>query len=95
MEASAPYMHRTVGLVERWRSVLKHLIMTHYRATYDERWHLYLPLFEMSFNTSINTSLGYSPSFVANLRHIRLPWDSLSSKDSLSKDEQNLPEWFK
>ena len=94
MEASAPYMHRTIGLVERWHSVLKHLIMTHYHVSKDARWHVYLPFMELSFNAAVNSATGYSPFFVVNLRMPRLPGDSLSSPIKLAKGEKELPDWF-
>ena len=94
MEASAPYMHRTIGLVERWHSVLKVLISTHFHVTGDARWHVYLPFMVLSFNAAINTATGYSPFFVANLRDCRLPMDSLSSS-IVTKTERKLPDWFR
>ena len=94
MEASAPYMHRTIGLVERWHSVLKHLILTHHNVTNDARWHAFLPFMVLSFNNAINSTTGYAPFFIANLRDCRLPMDSLSSPVSLTQTERKLPDWF-
>ena len=94
MEASAPYIHRTVGFIERWHSVLKHLVMTHYHSTKDERWHVYLPFMELAFNAAVNTAVGYSPFFINHFCHPRLPMDSLSSIEPALKSERKLPEWF-
>ena len=96
MEASAPYHHRTIGLVERWHSVLRTLIMTHYNVSGDERWHLYLPWMEMAFNQSINTATGYSPFFVVNLRHPP-PMDGFVTATDLATDlaDRTLPDWVK
>ena len=95
MEASAPYHHQTVGLVERWHSVLKQLIMTHYHASGEPEWHLYLPFMEIAFNMATNTATGFSPMFIANLRHVRAPMDSLSTPLNLTKEERSLPDWVK
>ena len=95
MEASAPYHHRTVGLVERWHSVLKQLIMTHRHASGEDEWHIFLPFMELAFNTALNAATGFSPMFITTLRHVRLPMDSLSAPLKLSAEELKLPDWVR
>ena len=95
MEASAPYHHRTVGLVERWHSVLKQLIMTHRHASGADEWHIFLPFMELAFNTALNAATGFSPMFITTLRHVRLPMDSLSAPLKLSAEELKLPDWVR
>ena len=40
MQASTAYHHATVGLVERWHSCLKSLLLTHRVASGQDQWHL-------------------------------------------------------
>lgn len=90
MKAGTAYHHQTVGLVERWHSCLKHLIMAHCKATGATNWTEFLPLLELSFNAAVNTSTGYSPFFVVFGREAVLPEDLARE---LPKEVSDLPGW--
>ena len=77
MSASTAYHHRTVGLVERWHSTLRAILLSHRSATNDVQWHKYLPFFEIAFNSTVNATTGLSPFFIVHGRHPRLPNDPL------------------
>ena len=89
MKAGTPYHHRTIGLIERWHSVLKHILMCHCQETGDHDWPSFLPMLELSFNATINTATGFSPFFVVFGREAVLPTDVLRSVDGNTE----LPEW--
>ena len=80
MEAGMAYNHNSAALTERWHQVLKSLLATHRLASGDERWHLYLPLLELAFNSTINRTTGFSPFFVEHLRHADVPADLTSGR---------------
>lgn len=90
MEPSAPYHHRTIGFIERWHSTLKALLLGQRIATGDTRWHLYLPLLELTYNTTVS-ALGHTPFFLVNGRHAVLPVDTLSGTPRATP--LPLPEW--
>ncbi len=92
MAASTAYNHRSIGLVERWHSTLKSLLLSHLLASGSSDWHLYLPLLQLAFNTAVSASTGYSPFFVTHLRHAVLPVDAASiSRDY--RQTSSLPVW--
>ena len=93
IEASTAYHHRTVGLVERWHSTLRSILLSHRLSSGDERWHTYLPLLELSFNASVNTALGYSPFFIIHGRHPILPQDLLTTPPRDDPRFSELPTW--
>ena len=94
MELGSAYHHSTVGLVERWHSCLKALLLSHRVASGQDDWHRYLPLMELIFNSTVNTALGYSPWFLNHMFHPRLPSDALV-QSALKRIPKNLPDWVK
>ena len=80
MDDGTAYHHATVGLCERFFSTLKAMLLTHRLASKDTRWHLYLPLLEMSYNSAVNEATGFSPFFANNLRHPDLALDVLTGR---------------
>ena len=93
--ASTAYHHRTIGLVERWHSCLKALLLSErfsVRGEEREKWHEYLPLLLMAFNATVNSTTGYSPFFVIHGRHCRLPFDTVVGSTAQARE---LPEWVK
>ena len=93
IEASTAYHHRTVGLVERWHSTLRSILLSHRLASGDDRWYLYLPLLELAFNSSVNRVTGYSPFFIIHGRHPVLPQDVLSLPPKEDPLVDDLPAW--
>jgi hypothetical protein len=78
IRASTSYHHQTVGLIERFHSTLKSLLLTRRAAVKgDDAWEDYLPLLELAFNTTVNTALGMPPAFVVHGRHLKMPADVL------------------
>jgi len=80
MEAGMAYNHNSAALTERWHQVLKALLATHRLASKDDRWHLYLPMLELAFNSTINQTTGFAPFFVEHLRHADVPSDLTSGR---------------
>jgi len=80
MEAGMAYNHNSAALTERWHQVLKALLATHRLASKDDRWHLYLPLLELAFNSTTNQTTGFAPFFVEHLRHADVPSDLTSGR---------------
>ena len=61
--SSTAYHHRTIGLVERWHSCLKALLLSERFSKggkEEDNWHEYLPLLVMAFNATVNSSTGFS-----------------------------------
>ncbi|MBO8631288.1 hypothetical protein INO08_16425, partial [Staphylococcus aureus] len=54
IDPSSAYHHRTIGLIERWHSTLKHLLLAHRASAPDLDWVKSLPLLNLAFNTVIN-----------------------------------------
>ena len=94
MQSSSSYHHSTVGLVERWHSCLRALLLTHRIGSGKDQWHLYLPLLELIFNSTVNSALGYSPFFLNHLFHPRLPSDALVQK-TLRRMPIAVPDWVR
>ena len=92
LSAGKPYLHRSIGLVERWHSTLKSLLMTSKVAVANLDWNRLLPLLQLAFNTAIAQATGYSPFFINHLREARLPADVTSSIKGKS-DSRPLPAW--
>ena len=80
MEAGMAYNHNSAALTERWNSTLKALLSTHRLASQDDRWHLYLPLLELAYNSTVNQTTGFAPFFVEHLRHADIPSDLTSGR---------------
>lgn len=95
ISASTAYHHRTVGLVERWHSCLKAILLCDRLSSGPgkaDKWHESLPLVTMAFNATINATTGHSPFFAAHGRHCRLPFDSLMSGEP-SSEARDIPAW--
>ena len=91
-EAGNPYIHRSIGLVERWHSTLKHLLLTLKATGTVANWPRFLPLLQLSFNTAIAHATGYSPFFLNHLRQPRLPVDNISIvRDHIAISD--MPTW--
>ena len=92
---SSAYHHRTIGLVERWHQCLKTLLLSERFAVGKAAsldWPEYLPLIQLAFNATINSTTGYSPFFIIHGRRCRLPFDSVLCGKSGSV---SLPGWVK
>ncbi|MDC0525350.1 DNA (cytosine-5-)-methyltransferase [bacterium] len=90
---STAYHHRTIGLIERWHSSLKSLLLSERFAVgldSSAMWTDYLPLLQLSFNATVNRTTGHSPFFVIHGRHCRLPFDSVLGTRAPAK---SLPDW--
>ena len=90
---STAYHHRTIGLVERWHSCCKSLLLTERFSAKKkdaDSWQEYLPLLVMAFNSTVNQTTGFSPFFVIHGRHCRLPFDSVIGSSAKAKE---LPDW--
>ena len=92
MADGKPYMHRSIGLVERWHSTLKHLLLSVRLSTGSDDWHKFLPLLQLAFNSAVASATGYSPFFLNHLRHPVLPIDNISTTRSHLKVE-DMPDW--
>jgi len=92
---STSYHHQTIGFIERWHSTLKRMLLCHQAAGAPIVLRTLLPLLVLAFNTTTNLAIGYAPSFINRLRHLRLPVDTLSEppRDG-SGDPAKLPEWL-
>ena len=97
------YNSRGNGLVERPWSVLKEIVRC-YHSKYENNWDVFLPLFNLAINTTINNSTGYSPFFLQFGRHPISPFEanigSVSRKyrsfsDYAAMLEKELPVIFK
>jgi DNA (cytosine-5)-methyltransferase 1 len=87
------YHHRTIGLVERWHSCVKALLLSERFAVGKDAssvWTDYLPIIQLAFNATVNATTGFSPFFVVHGRHCRLPFDSVVGSRALPKE---LPDW--
>jgi hypothetical protein len=67
--------HSTAGLAERANAVLHDLLIAHRLSSGDPRWYLYLGHIENCYNSLINESTGFSPTFIEYGRDARLPLD--------------------
>ena len=75
LEASTAAHHETVGLAERFNSVLHSLLLTHRVSTADPRWTRYLPHLEIAYNAAIHSRTGFSPFYVEQGRDFPLSLD--------------------
>jgi hypothetical protein len=92
MVVGTAYHHQLVALVERWHRTLKQLMTTLQASRdskYNAKWYLCLPVLELAYNQTVNSSTGYSPFFLENLRHPRLPFDFTEPKPLPA----SLPDW--
>jgi hypothetical protein len=89
------YHHQLVALVERWHRTLNQLIRVHQiavkKANWGSKWYRCIPLMELVFNNTINPSTKYSPFFLNNIRHARLPYDVLRANPPVLP--KHLPDW--
>ena len=90
---SSAYHHRTIGLIERWHSTLKHLLLANRASAPDLDWVTSLPLLNLALNTVINRCTQVSPSFALNLREVRLPTDLFYSLPTSESSVADLPQW--
>ena len=75
LEASTAAHHETVGLAERFNSVLRSLLLTHRVSTADPRWSRYLPHLEIAYNAAVHSVTGFSPFYVEQGRDFPLSLD--------------------
>ena len=75
----ASHQHKIVAFVERWHQTLQRLLDAFRLGTGERRWYLYISLLELCFNTTKNSTTGYTPFFLEHLRQASLPYDTLSS----------------
>ena len=75
LEASTAGHHETVGLAERFNSVLHSLLLTHRVSTADPRWTRYLAHLEIAYNAAIHSRTGFSPFYVQHGRDFPLSLD--------------------
>ena len=75
LEASTAAHHETVGLAERFNSVLHSLLLTHRVSTADPRWTRYLPHLEIAYNAAVHSRTGFSPFYVEQGRDFPLSLD--------------------
>ena len=84
---STAYHHQTIGLVERWHSVLKALLNTSKAAGGEADWPRFLPALEMAYNATVNSTTGYSPFFIVHGRHCVLPTDAIAGPPRMKHHE--------
>ena len=87
------YQHQLVALVERWHQTLKQLLLCHWAAKGDLKWHKCLPLLELAYNNTVNRETGYSPFFMNHLHHPLLPIDAMTDL-STQPLPKTLPSWM-
>ena len=80
IRASAAYRHNTVGLTERWHSVLKAMVLGLRREGKIDDWDLFLNTLELAYNATVNATTGYSAFFIEHGRHPRLPGELFTSR---------------
>ena len=83
---TSPYHPQCDGLVERFNRTLLHMIATSAKSN-PHCWEEYIRAVCFAYNTSIQSSTGYSPFFLIYGREARLPIDltfSTSHTDTLS-----------
>ena len=91
LKSGAGYQHKLVAFIERWHQTLRQLLDSFILSTGDRQWYKYLSLLELSFNTTVNATTGYSPFFLDHMRHAVLPYDTLTS--SPANNSEPLAEW--
>ena len=90
VRSSASYHHRSVGLVERWHSTMKRMLLALRKAKKNIDVELAIYWLNIAFNSAIHTITGFSPSFMWTLRQVRLPIDILFGNPGSLR---NLSEW--
>ena len=90
VRSSASYHHRSVGLVERWHSTMKRMLLALRKAKKSVDVELAIYWLNIAFNSAIHTITGFSPSFMWTLRQVRLPIDVLFGNPGSLR---NLSEW--
>ena len=93
MTHGTAYQHQLVALVERWHQTLKQLLLCHWAAKGDLKWHKCLPLLELAYNNTVNRETGYSPFFMNHLHHPLLPIDAMTDL-STQPLPKTLPDWM-
>uniref|UniRef100_A0A8C2FEK8 Integrase catalytic domain-containing protein n=1 Tax=Cyprinus carpio TaxID=7962 RepID=A0A8C2FEK8_CYPCA len=73
---TSPYHAQCDGMVERLNRTLKDQLAKYICESGGE-WDKYLPQVELAYNSSIHSSTGFSPFFLAHGREPRLPADIL------------------
>jgi len=92
--AGTAYHHCSIGLVERWHSTLHRMILCHKACKLSVNMRTLLPMLVLAYNTTVNTAIGYAPSFINRLRHLRVPADVLDVPlaPTASKEDE-IPAW--
>ena len=88
---STSYAHRTIGVIERFHSVLKSLLLTNRIATNMDGWVEYLPFLELAFNTTTNSALGATPFYLNHGRQALLPAEVFASHPEFTGE---VMEWW-
>lgn len=71
---TSPYHAQCDGMVERQNRTLKdHLVK--YISQYSREWDKYIPQVELAYNSSVHSSTGFTPCFLARGREPLLPVD--------------------
>lgn len=73
---TSPYHPQCDGMVERLNRTLKQQL-SKYICESGGEWDRYLPQVELAYNSSVHSSTGFSPFFLAHGREPRLPADIL------------------
>jgi len=69
------YHHNTAGLVERFMDTLKEALRSYLFDTGSESWELYLDYALLSYNSTVQSRMGFSPFYVLYGRDARFPVD--------------------
>ena len=94
IKASTAYHHQTVGIVERWHSVLGAMIRAFRFAERSDDWDLFLPLLELAYNATTHALTGYSAFYVESGRHPRLPSELFSEPSSTTTVSEFIKEFI-
>uniref|UniRef100_A0A3B3RUB2 Gypsy retrotransposon integrase-like protein 1 n=1 Tax=Paramormyrops kingsleyae TaxID=1676925 RepID=A0A3B3RUB2_9TELE len=73
---TSPYHAQCDGAVERYNRTLKDELAKHLFQLGQE-WDVHLPLVALAYNTTVHTSTGFTPFFLAHGREARMPLDLL------------------
>ena len=89
---TAPHAPRSNGLVENHNRTLKDQLAG-YTSAFQDDWDLYLPLVAFTYNTTVNSTTGYSPYFLLHGREASQPHSQWISRTCQEIGPNNIDQY--